>query len=159
MFTTLRMGVYAAVAVSALAGWWAVKHSYIKQGRAEVQAKWDADIAQRTAMQLEIEQGFRLKEADLNGLVNRLRERHEKERHLRLAADRATADSLRQLTEAIARAGEAGADSGSSVRIDDAGKSIIAECSAALVEVDRDTQRLREKVTGLQEYAQACYKN
>jgi len=131
----------------------AIKNAGRIEGRKEVNDKWDADIAKRTAAQLLQEQESRQKEADLNATVNKQRSDYAKDLQRRNATALLVADQLREFREALTREpGQAGTDSTTTPRTDDARNAIILECTSAVAEMDADAGRKSAKIAGLQSY-------
>ena len=144
--------VWAAVALAiALAGThWRAYTS----GKRTVQTQWTADTALRTAAALVAEQSERAKE-QANNLKNRkIANDYAAEKTRRVAADVLAADSLRQLTAALAAGHQASTDTAAPAGADDDPRDgIIAECASALVEVDAAARRVASQVVALQSYA------
>jgi hypothetical protein len=147
----LRIGS-AVVVVAALASshWWAYT-----SGREQVQLRWDADVSRRTAAALEAEQLARTTEQLLQSKVRKVANDYAAEKRRRAVADSAAADSLRRL-ESVLAAGDraAGRDPAATARVDDDPRNdIIAECGAALRQLDAAHRALVGQTAALQGYA------
>jgi hypothetical protein len=68
-----KLAIALAVAVFIAGVSWKLHHSGIVAGRAEVQARWDKDIAERTTAALAAEQAARAKETALQVGADKLR--------------------------------------------------------------------------------------
>ena len=144
--------VWIAVALAiALAG---THWNAYTNGKQAVQLEWDAATAQATAAALAAEQLAREKEQALQTKVRKVANDYIAEKTRRAAADQLAADSLRQLQAAIASGGEARADPAAPARVDDDPRDgIIAECAAALVQMDKAARSLADQTRALQGYA------
>lgn len=149
-----RLWLAVAVGVFLLASHW---KAYVS-GKHAVQLEWDADSAQRTAEALKATQAARDLELHLNAKVKRVSDDYQTERRRRLAADGAAADSLRQLTTALAAGGQARADPAAPGRADDDPRDgIIAECAGVVLTLDKAYRSLADQTKALQGYAgQVC---
>lgn len=149
MLAWWRVGAAVAVAL-AMAGshWWAYS-----KGKHQVHLQWDADIAQRTADALAAEQTARATEQALNDKVRKATHDYTAEKSRRAVADRAAADSVRRLEAALAGSGAPSPDPATPARADDDPRNgIIAECAAALGQVDRAYRALAGQIAALQGY-------
>lgn len=159
-FSFFRLGVAAAIALAVLGAAWKWRHGGVVQGRAEVQALWEADIARRTAAQLAATEKNRVKENALNLALNQLRSRHVKDLARRDATATAVADSLREFAASAqpGKSGYAAGDPASTHGVDDSDRAIADQCAAALGAMDGYAAGLASKVTGLQAYvADVCW--
>ena len=145
-----RLWLALALAVALAASHW---KAYVS-GKHAIQLEWDADTAQRTAEALRATQEARDLELHLNAKVRKVNDDYQTERRRRLAADSAAADSLRQLTAALAAGGQARADPAAAGRADDDPRDgIVAECAGALVRLDQAARSLASQTVALQGYA------
>lgn len=141
MSIALKLALVAALALALVAGVWKIRHGGIVDGRAEVQQKWDAE-------KLALSEKARLDEKAKTVANEGVDRAYQLEKQKRLALERVAADSLRDLTAALARA-----DTAATVRTDDPRNRIIAECASALTQMDAAAGRLVDKVAGLRAYA------
>ena len=151
-FSFFRLGVVAVIIVVAVGAAWKWRHGGVVQGRAEIQAQWDADIATRLAAQLAQEQANRAKETELNATIVKQRTDHAKDLARRNATALLVAGQLRDFQALASQPRPAGQDTTAARVFDDARTAVISECTNALAEVDKDSQRRSDKVTGLQSY-------
>ena len=151
-FSFFRLGVAAVIIAVAVGAAWKWRHGGVVQGRAEIQAQWDADISTRLAAQLAEEQTNRQKEATLNSIIAKQRNDHAKYVERRDATALLVAGQLRDFQALASQPRPAGQDTASARVFDDARAAVISECTNALAEVDKDSQRRSDKVTGLQIY-------
>ena len=145
----------AAAILAALAGIYAWQvHIQRNVGRAEVRALWDADIAQRTAAALQASEAARAKEQELQTKSQRIARDYQTEKARRVAADSLAADSLRRLQTAISAGSDTAApDTAAAAGVDDDPRnSIVAECSSALLALDRAARSLAGQTIALQNY-------
>lgn len=151
-FSFFRLGVAAVIIAVAVGAAWKWRHGGVVQGRAEIQAQWDADISTRLAAQLAEEQTNRQKEATLNSIIAKQRANHAKDIERRNATALLVAGQLRDFQALASQPRPAGQDTDSARVFDDARTTVISECTNALAEVDKDSQRRSDNVTGLQIY-------
>lgn len=151
-FSFFRLGVAAVIIAVAVGAAWKWRHGGVVQGRAEIQAQWDADISTRLAAQLAQEQANRAKETELNQIIVKQRANHAKDIERRNATALLVAGQLRDFQALASQPRPAGQDTDSARVFDDARTTVISECTNALAEVDKDSQRRSDKVTGLQIY-------
>ena len=150
----LRMAVIAAVLLVLAGLGWKLRVSGEKAGRAEVQALWDTERAQDTAAKLAESEKRRMDEKRMTTANQGISNENAKKRSLELAADRATADRLRELEAAAAASRGATPDSATGPGSDDDPRpEIIAECARAYRQVDTAARELERKTKGLQDYA------
>jgi len=149
-----------AIATALAAGYQWIHGKGAAQGRAQVQAAWDADTTARTSAALAAEQAARATEQALQKQVRKVQHAYTTEQNRRAAADAATADLLRQLQAAAALGANPGntasADSASPARADDDPRDrIIAECAATVVALDKAARGLAGQTEALQGYARS----
>lgn len=156
----LVRGLVVAAAVAAAAGvvTYQVKsynEARREEGRAQVRAQVLADQATAQEAKRETDQLLRRR----NEKIDQTLQAHAK---ARADADAAAADSLRQLTAALAKtepgprdpAAPGSADAARAAADDSDPRSrIIGECGAALAEVGKRYRRLVDEKAGLQKYA------
>ena len=135
----------AAMLLLVLAGGvWKVKHSGIVQGRAEVQAKWDAE---KTAL---VELAHRTR--DNQTQANQKVDNDYQTQKARIAADkRVTDERLREYQAAAADSSTAAASSGA----DDPYRAIADQCTRSIAILDGYAKGVAGKATALQDYARA----
>lgn len=146
-----RVGAVIAIAVAlASSHWWAYT-----SGRDQVKLRWDADVSRRIADALAAERQARATEQALAEKARKVANDYNAEKHRRAAADTAAADSLRRLNAALAAGDRATTrDSAATPGADDDPRSgIIAECAAALGQLDRAYRALAGQTRALQGYA------
>ncbi|MES2973346.1 MAG: hypothetical protein V4757_07040 [Pseudomonadota bacterium] len=149
-----RAGAALALAAALAAGCAWLSGRLIEHGEAKVQARWDADIAQRTASALEASEQARAKEQALQATNRRISHAFAKEQSRRAAADLAAADSLQRLNAALAGGGAGSADPAAAPGVDgDPRNGIIAQCASALIRMDKAVGILAAQTSALQEYA------
>ena len=151
-FSFFRLGVAAVIIAVAVGAAWKWRHGGVVQGRAEIQAQWDADVSTRLAAQLAQEQANRAKETELNATIVKQRANYAKDIERRNATALLVAGQLRDFQALASQPRPAGQDTASARVFDDARTTVISECTNALAEVDKDSQRRSDKVTGLQIY-------
>jgi hypothetical protein len=121
-------------------------------GRAVVRAAWDGERAERAQARAVASELARNREKSLSLTNEGIARENALQTMRRAAAQRATADQLRELQGALAERG-AGADTATAARLDGAARLIAGECPAALEAVDRYGQGLADQLRGLQSYA------
>ncbi len=151
-FSFFRLGVAAVIIVVAVGAAWKWRHGGVVQGRAEIQAQWDADISTRLAAQLAQEQANRAKETELNATIVKQRANHAKDLARRNATALLVAGQLRDFQALASQPRPAGQDTASARVFDDARTTVISECSGAVTTLDGDLERAKAKITGLQSY-------
>lgn len=134
-----------------------------KTGRAMVRAEWDKDIAQRTAQALQAEQDARAKEQALQAAKQKLEVNYaaqKKRDAVALSNAQSELDQLRVTLSALSST--TGTDTGTSARIDGAGRlerDILGHCAQSLTELAQEADRLETKLVGLQGYVRdVCQK-
>ena len=158
-FSFFRLGVAAVIIVVAVGAAWKWRHGGVVQGRAEIQAQWDADIATRLAAQLAQEQANRAKETELNATIVKQRANHAKDIERRNATALLVAGQLRDFQAIAIQPRPAGQDTAAARVFDDARATVISECSGVVAALDSDLERAKAKVTGLQSYVnEVCLK-
>ena len=151
-FSFFRLGVAAVIIVVAVGAAWKWRHGGVVQGRAEIQAQWDADVSTRLAAQLAQEQANRAKETELNATIVKQRANHAKDIERRNHTALLVAGQLRDFQTIASQPRPAGQDTASARVFDDARAAVISECAGTVAEMDKDADRLKSKVTGLQSY-------
>ena len=151
-FSFFRLGIIAVIIAVSVGAAWKWRHGGVVQGRAEIQAQWDADISTRLAAQLAEEQTNRQKEATLNSIIAKQRANHAKDIERRNATALLVAGQLRDFQALASQPRPAGQDTASARIFDDARAAVISECAGTVAEMDKDADRLKSKVTGLQIY-------
>lgn len=145
-----RLAVALVIALTLAGTHW---RAYTR-GQAAVRMEWDADTARRTAAALVASEQARSREKTLQAENTRIAHAYTAEKSRRAAADRAAADSLQRLDAALSGGGTASADTAAAGGADeDPRNGVIAECAAALVELDGAYRGLVAQTRGLQEYA------
>ena len=149
MIALLSPRLWAAIALAiafAAVGW----KGYV-MGKNTVQAEWDKVELKRQAEATKFSEQARAKELALNEANRRISDDLQKAKAARDAADKRVADGLRQLASAVdSRTGE---DSTATGRTDDPRDAIILQCAGVVVGLDKETRRLQEKTSALQDYA------
>ena len=160
----LTAGVGLAALIGALwFGFHRWEESLRQEGRAEVQADWDADVNERRlayAGQMEVE---RVKGAQHAQDIAKERKARERDGILVgsvLADTRSQLERLRATSAAVtARAVQASASAATGPGADDAAQSlgaVFAECSGRLVEVGQQAEDLGVRLRGLQAWASSA---
>lgn len=146
---TPRLMIVAAIAIALAGSHW----SAYRQGKEAVHTEWQADTAQRTAAALLESERNRAKEQTLQTAVRKVTNDYQAQKTRAAAADQRAADSLRQLTAALGADRAPGADPATPGGADDDPRSgIVAECAAALVDLDKAARRLASQAAALQDY-------
>ena len=150
----MRAAIIFFVSVALAAAVWKIRHGGLVDGRAEVRAEWQADIAQRTAAALVASEAARATERALTSAKQKVEAEYANEKKRRAAADLLVADGLRKLQNAISAGSRAtGADTATKPGDDaDPRDSIVAECASALVRLDKEARSMAGQVIGLQGY-------
>ena len=151
-FSFFRLGVAAVIIVVAVGAAWKWRHSGIVDAVAKERAVWVDDLNKRLAAQLAQEQANRAKETELTATIVKQRANHAKDIERRNATALLVAGQLRDFQTLASQPRPAGQDTAAARVFDDARAAVISECTNALAEVDKDSQRRSDKVTGLQSY-------
>lgn len=161
MWALLSPRVWAVIIVSALL---ATTHfTAYRAGRAHVRAQWDADIAKRDKLALELEQAARAKEQALVAAKNEAEQRYvQLKKQAAVAADGAQS-ALNSLRDVLATAPgptcstpAAGARADAGARLE---SDLLGHCAQALTGLAAEADRLEAQVVGLQQYVkQVCLK-
>ena len=161
-FSLMARLVALALLAAAIAGaCWKLRHDGIVAGRAEVQAKWDADKAQRMADALKASEAARAKEAALRAAKDKVEADYAKARKNAASAAAAAGAELERLRDVLAQnaaSGPRGGASSPAAGTDGAGSGdLLGACAGTLQEMARDADRIASKLTALQGYvAGAC---
>ena len=152
-----KLLIAAAIAIALSASHWKAYHAGDKSGSARVQQKFDAAIAKHDADALEASESARLKEKNSQRALEKIRNDYTKEKTARVAANLAIDDGLRKLETALG----GGATSGNPASpggITGAGTEgqLLGQCAGEYRNMAGEAQRLKEKLTGLQDYAKLC---
>jgi len=158
------VGVVALLG-SLWAGYAYIVHSARSEGRAEVQAMWDADTQARALLAAAAAEEKRIKEKQHALDIESERRQREADR---VAAGRALADTNRRLerlrattASLTASAVEAREDHDGGQGFDDpttALGEVFGECSGELVEMGQQAEDLGIRLRGLQAYANSAVK-
>ncbi len=150
----VRLAAAAVLAVALAGTHWKAYTS----GQKDIQARWDADITQRTAEALADSEKARAKEQTLQAENRRIANAYAAEKTRRAAADVAAADSLRRLESALAGNYRTPDDPAATSGVDDDPRDgIIAQCGSALVQLGAAHRGLVAQTKALQEYtARVC---
>lgn len=147
--------IVGLVVAAAIAAGLAISLGYaFRSGKAAVQAQWDADTLRRTQAAVKAEQDARSKEHALQQAKQKVEERYVETKR-KADADAAHAKSeLDRLRNALAaRDRAARQDPAPASRVDVSGeRELLGECAQAVVGLGTTSQRLADKVIGLQSY-------
>jgi hypothetical protein len=116
-------------------------HKAFTGGKAAVQAVW-------TAEKLAISEAGRQREKALTIANQGVDRAYQADKNRRAAAERRTADSLRDFKAAVAKPDDTSTPSGD----DDPYRAIAGECAGAIEKLDRYAQSVASKATALQDY-------
>lgn len=161
-FSLIARLVALALLAAVIAGaCWKLRHGGIVAGRAEVQAEWDADKAQRMAAALAASEAARAKEAALRAAKDKVETEYARSRKTAASAAASAGAELERLRDQIARGAASGPRGGASspaVGTDGTRSGdLLGACAGALSEMARDADRIAGKLTALQGYvAGAC---
>ena len=158
MIALLSWRVWAgvAIAIALAASHFKAYHAGGASARSELQA-YQLEATQQAAAASE---AARKKETELNLSVERVKANYAKAKRDNLVLSGALDDSLRKLNTTISniRADDPGASSGTN----GAGgleRELLGHCAAALAELGQTSDRLENKVVGLQDYVRdVCLK-
>ena len=151
-FSFFRLGVAAVIITVAVGAAWKWRHSGIVDAVAKERAVWVDDLNKRLAAQIAQEQANRAKETELNATIVKQRANHAKDIERRNATALLVASQLRDFQAIASQPRPAGQDTASARIFDDARTTVISECAGTVAEMDKDVDRLKSKVTGLQSY-------
>jgi hypothetical protein len=158
----LRLYAYAAAVLAVLAALWGYGHHQKQQGRAEVQAKFDAYIDKQTAAQSEEDRRTAADSITKFRNVERSRENDANIQHVRSNSDDGLNAELGRLRSAIAardRAPSKSADPEAIARANEEAKvsrELFGECASRYSEVAQVAGELAGQVTGLQGFIDAA---
>lgn len=142
-----KLAAVAIVLVAITAGAWKVRHGGLVDGRAEVQAEWNAD-------KLATSENARLREQAAQKSSERVDREYQTAKTRLLADKRITDDKLRDFQAAIKPADYVAQPTG---RVDDPRDTIIDQCASALVSLDGYAKGVALTAIGLQRYtAEVC---
>jgi murein L,D-transpeptidase YcbB/YkuD len=157
----LRLYAYAAAVLAVLAALWGYGYHQKKQGRAEVQAKFDAYIAKQTADTLQASLANQETSLLKQKAVDRSRQ-DDYENAQKLAAAnsnlRGAVAGLRNTIAAINHSAKADGVTEASAGTDDAAKvarELLGECADRYIDVAREAGELAAQVIGLQGFVLA----
>lgn len=147
MTLAARAALIVVILVGIAAGWWRLTAFYDRQGYDRAQAEY-------TSAALVASEAARAKEKTLQAANLKVDHALQIEKTRRLAAERATADSLRDFQSALDSATHS--DPATPGRVNDTGgleRELLGECSNHLAALALTADRLESKVVGLQSYA------
>lgn len=157
----LRLYAYAAAVLAVLAALCGYGHHQKQQGRAEVQAKFDAYIAKQTADTLQASLANQETSLLKQRAVDRGRE-DDYENTKKLAAAnvnlRGAVAGLRDTIAAIDHSAKAGDATQASSGTDDSAKvarDLLGECADRYIDVAREAGELAAQVIGLQGFVRS----
>ena len=156
-FSLIARLVALALLAAVIAGAaWKLRHGGVVAGRAEVQAQWDADKAQRMAAALAASEAARAKEAALRAQRDKVEADYAKARKNAASAAASAGAELERLRDQIARGAASaprGGASAAAVGVDGTrAGDLLGACAGALSEMARDADRIAGKLTALQGY-------
>lgn len=158
----LRLYLYAAAVLAIAGALWGFGHHQKQQGRAEVQAKFDAYIAKQTADTLQASLANQETSLLKQRAVDRSRQNdHENTKRL-AAANAGLRGTVAGLLDDIAAANnqpKAGDPTQASPGTDDAAKvarELLGECASRYAEVAGEAGELAKQVIGLQGFIEAA---
>ena len=155
------VGVVALLG-SLWAGYAYIVHSARSEGRAEIQAMWDADTQARALLAAAAAEEVRVKEK--HHAIDLETERKHRAADgvavgLVLSATRAELERLRNTTSTVAGAGEAAGDPAAGPGTETAAARIgivFNECAGRLVEMAETTEQLGIRLRGLQAWSDSA---
>jgi len=112
-------------------------------GQQSVTVKWEAE-------RIKISEAARVKEQSVNQSIGKLQDELLKQTTRRAIAERTLDNRLREFQAAISRANEVSPAASSPNGVGTG--EVLGACAAELVGLAKETDRLAEKVTGLQTY-------
>lgn len=153
--------------VALLGGLWAgyayIVHTARSEGRAEVQALWDADKQAREVLAAAAAENTRVKEAQHAQDIEAERKARERDGIIVgtvLADTRSQLERLRATSAAVtARAVQASASAATGPGADDAAEAsgaVFTECAGELVQMGQQAEGLAQQVRGLQAWASSA---
>ena len=157
----LRLYAYAAAVLAVLAALWGYGHHQKQQGRAEVQAKFDAYIAKQTADTLQASLANQETSLLKQKAVDRSRQ-DDFENTKKLAAAnsnlRGAVAGLRNTIATLDHSAKAGDATQASAGTDEAAtvaRDLLGECADQYIDVAREAGELAAQVIGLQGFVLA----
>ena len=157
----IRLYIYAAAVLAILGALWGFGHYQKQQGRAEVQAKFDAYVAKQTVDTLQASLANQETSLLKQKAVDRSRQNdHENAKKLAAANAglRGANASLHDTIAALNRPAQAGDATEASAGTDDAAKvarDLLGECASRYTEVAGEAGELAKQVVGLQGFVSA----
>ena len=151
----IRIAAALALMVAISAAAWKLHHTGVVSGRAEIQAQWDADIALCTTAALKASEAARATEQVLQTKVAKVSNDYAKSQKAHAVAVASTNDELRQLQAVLARPDQVSTDSATATIDHGTGgpeRELLGVCAETLVQMAITSDRLENKVVGLQGY-------
>lgn len=148
---SLKIAVALAFTIALAAFGWKMKHTGIVEGKAEIQALWDADTMQVLA-------------DDAKNLNERIKsnakvdQKHQSEKaQLQARANDADA-TLNSLRDTINTAPSNDTTTACRVDVGRTERELFGQCAAALVTVAKEADRVESKLNALQDYVSTVVK-